>query len=203
MFKSIAVAFLFLAVAAPARTTLTYRVDAAKSSFTVRAFSGGLFGFLGHDHTIAIKDFSGEARVTAGALEPAWLQMRIRADSLVVADKISEKDKREIERTMREQVLEVGKYPDIIFNSTHVSAARSSEGRYQVKIAGELTLHGVTRSVTIPAEVAFSEGQLRARGQFSLKQSDYRITPPKVAGGAVRVKDELKLYFDIVARQVQ
>jgi polyisoprenoid-binding protein YceI len=183
--------------------TLTYRADAAKSSFIVRALSGGVFGFLGHDHTIAIRDFSAEASLTAGALEPARLQMRIRADSLAVVDKISEKDKREIERTMRDEVLEVGKYPEIIFSSTQISAARLSEGRYQVKIAGELTLHGVTRGITVPAEVTFSEGQLRARGQFSLRQSDYQIRPPRVAGGAVRVRDELKLSFDILARQVQ
>lgn len=141
--------------------------------------------------------------MTAGALEPARLHMRIRADSLAVIDKVSQKERLEIERTMREEVLEVSKYPEIVFNSTQVSATRLSEGRYQVKITGELTLHGVTRDVTVPAEVAFSEGQLRARGQFSLRQSDYRIAPPKVAGGAVRVKDELKLSFDILARQVQ
>jgi polyisoprenoid-binding protein YceI len=201
--KRAAATFLFLVIAAPARTSLTYRVDAAKSNFIVRALSGGLLGFLGHDHTIAIRDFSGEASVTAGALEPARLHMRIRADSLAVIDKVSQKDRLEIERTMREEVLEVSKYPEIVFNSTQVSATRLSEGRYQVKITGELTLHGVTRDVTVPAEVAFSEGQLRARGQFSLRQSDYRIAPPKVAGGAVRVKDELKLSFDILARQVQ
>src|SRR5215213_7682041 len=56
-----------------------YRLDASQSRFMVRAFSGGLLWFKGHDHFVAARDFSGEAQLTPGAVSPASLQMTIRA----------------------------------------------------------------------------------------------------------------------------
>src|SRR5215207_8017310 len=61
----------------------SYRLDPSQSRFMVRAFSGGPLWFKGHDHFIAVRDFTGEAQLTPGAPSPASLQMTIRADSLV------------------------------------------------------------------------------------------------------------------------
>jgi len=64
-----------------------------------------------------------------------------------------------------------------------------------------LTLHGVTRPLEIPAQVLLANGTLQASGDFSLLQSDFDIPLVSVAGGTLKVKDELKLSFNIVARQ--
>ncbi len=183
--------------AAPIR----YKVEASESRFIVRAFAGGLLSAFSHDHTIAIRDFAGSASVTPSSLTPASLQLTIKADSLALTDKVSEKDRNEIQTTMKNSVLETGKHPDIIFKSTEISAEKTGEGRYRVRIAGDLTLHGVTRQVSINAAVEFSAGELRAKGEFPIKQTDYKITPVSAAAGTVKVKDELKLSFDIVAKQ--
>jgi hypothetical protein len=42
---------------------------------------------------------------------------------------------------------------------------------------------------------------LRASGEFTLSQSVYNIKPVSVAGGALKIKDELKFSFEIVARK--
>jgi hypothetical protein len=42
---------------------------------------------------------------------------------------------------------------------------------------------------------------LRASGEFSLLQTDFGIAPVSVAGGAMKLKDELKFAFNIVARK--
>jgi hypothetical protein len=42
---------------------------------------------------------------------------------------------------------------------------------------------------------------LRASGDFTLSQSAYSIKPVSVAGGALKIKDELKFSFEIVARK--
>jgi hypothetical protein len=42
---------------------------------------------------------------------------------------------------------------------------------------------------------------LRAFGEFALRQSDYGIKPPSAVGGGLKVKDEVKFTFDIVARK--
>jgi polyisoprenoid-binding protein YceI len=166
----------------------------------VKAFAGGVFSALAHDHNIAIHEFSGEAQFTFGTVEPASLQLKIRSGSLAVTDKVSASDRQKIEASMRDEVLEAGKYPEIVFKSTSVSAFRTGEGQYQARITGELTLHGATRPLTITAQLGFGDSVLRASGGFSLKQSSFGIKPASVAGGTVRVKDELKFTFEIVAK---
>ena len=178
----------------------TYKIDAGQSRFMVKAFAGGFLSALAHDHNIAIREFDGEVHFTFDTVEPASLQLKIRSGSLAVTDKVSASDRQKIETTMRDEVLEVSKHPEIVFKSTSVSAARTGEGKYQARIAGELTLHGVTRPLTITAQLEFGDSVLRARGGFSLKQSSFGIKPVSVAGGTIKVKDELKFTFEIVAR---
>jgi polyisoprenoid-binding protein YceI len=81
-----------------------------------------------------------------------------------------------------------------------VSGSGSGD-RYWVALNGELTLHGVTKSVPISARVIINGSSVRAAGDFSIRQSDYEIAPVSAAGGAIKLKDEVKLTFDIVARK--
>src|SRR5712671_6556504 len=92
-----------------------YRLIPEQSKFTVQAFAEGLFSAFGHDPVLAIKDFTGEAQFVPGSFESASLKITIKADSIVLSN--SEKDRLEIEQTMREQVLEIAKYPEIVFVS--------------------------------------------------------------------------------------
>lgn len=186
-----------------AEPPIRFAVDAQKSSFTVRVFSGGLLGFAGHDHTIAIRDFSGDVHITPGSIEPASLQLTIRSASLEEVDKrFDEKDRREINKTMREEVLETGKYPEIVFKSTRVTAKKTADGSYELQIWGDLTLHGVTKSGMIQARLTMEGNVARARGQFPVQLSEYNLKRISFAAGAIKVKDKITLSFDIVARQV-
>jgi polyisoprenoid-binding protein YceI len=178
-----------------------YLINADQSELIVRADRSGIFGFAGHDHVIAIRGFTGEATLTRDSIEPASLQLRIMADSLVVTDNVKEEDRLKIESDMREKVLETAKYPEIVFKSTEVTASKMDNGEYEVTIRGDLALHGVTRSVRIEAQMTLNGPTLRAQGEFSLGQKDYGIKPFSVAAGTVKVKNELKLSFDIVADQ--
>jgi polyisoprenoid-binding protein YceI len=180
--------------------TARYRLNAGESRFTVQAFAEGLFSSFGHNPTIAIRDFEGEAECAPDTLEAAKLRVTVKADSLAVTDDIKEKDRLEIEQMMREQVLETARYPEIVFESTSITASRLSGGRYRVRVIGDLTLHGVTgKSLWIQAEVKTTEEGLRAQGEFTLRQTDYQIKPVSVAGGTLKVKNELKFSFDIFA----
>jgi polyisoprenoid-binding protein YceI len=176
-----------------------YKIDAEQSQFRVKAFAGGFLSAFAHDHNISIREFNGETEFTFGSVQPASLQMTIKAGSLEVIDKISAKDKQKIESTMRDEVLEISKFPEIIFKSSSITATKSGEGKYNARISGEVTLHGVSQALTIPAQLEFGDKLLRARGSFALKQSSFGIKPVSVAGGTVKVKDELKFTFDVVA----
>jgi polyisoprenoid-binding protein YceI len=173
-----------------------YILDKDASRFTARVFATGMLSALGHSPTIAIRNFAGEAEYDPAAPEKASLKVRIRADSLQVTDDISSKDRNEIEKTMNEKVLEVSKFPEITFESTGVS-----EREGQLSMQGILSLHGETKSLPIAARVMLLGDSLRASGEFSIQQSDFDIAPVSVAGGTLKLKDELKFSFDIVARK--
>ncbi len=176
-----------------------YQINPARSRFIVRAVAGGMLSALGHNPTIAIRDFSGEAHFASGDLDKASLRISINADSLTVTDDVSDKDRHEIERQMREDVLDTETYPEIVFESAGVTGDKIFEGQYRITIKGKLSLHGVTRDCVVAGQLIASEDSLRANGEFTLRQTDYRIKLVSAAGGTIKLKDELKLSFDIVA----
>jgi polyisoprenoid-binding protein YceI len=178
-----------------------YLLDKGASRFTVRAFASGMLSALGHNPTFAIRDFTGEASLDTAAPEQASLKIRIRADSLELMDDIKSKDRREMESLMNEKVLESSTYQTIVYESTGISADRLGEGRYRNTVNGNLSLRGVTRSFPVTAQVTVTGDMLRAYGEFSLLQSNYGIPLVSVAGGALKLKDELKFAFDMVARK--
>ena len=96
-------------------------------------------------------------------------------------------------------MLEVGAHPEIVFKSTKIDIDKTEDGQFQAKIFGDLTLHGVTRSGLITAMVTMSDNTLHAKGSFPLHQSQYSIKPVSAGGGTIKVKDELRFTFDIVA----
>jgi polyisoprenoid-binding protein YceI len=176
-----------------------YIIDADQSRLTVHAFAKGLLSAFGHSPTLVVRELAGEVEFDAATPDAASLRLRVPADSLAVLDNISEADRREIERKAREEVLEAARYHEIVFQSVNVSTQQTGEGQYRVRLSGELSLHGVTRTQTIEAGVLLTQNCLRARGESMIRQSDYRIEQVTALGGAIKLKDELELSFDIIA----
>jgi polyisoprenoid-binding protein YceI len=187
---------------APPATSVRYLIDAKRSTFIVRAFATGMLSAFGHSPTIAIPDLQGEVRFSAGNPEDASLHLVIQAASLTVTDDISAKDRREIEHKMHDEVLETEGFTEIIYQCPKASAVQKiGDDLYSAVLNGELSLHGVTQTQPVTARVVLKGDTLRATGEFSVRMSDYEIKPVSAAGGTVKLKDELKLSFDIIARQ--
>ena len=184
----------------PGAVTVQYVIDSGLSRFTVQAFAGGLFSAFGHNPLIAIPEFTGEIQLAEDITQSSFI-MTAKAVSLKVASDISDKDRAELERIMREQVLQTNQYPEIVYSCSKLSASSTGEGQYWAGLNGELTLHGVTRNLTIPARLMVNGEILRASGSFSILQTDYDIELVSVAGGVLKVKDEVKFSFEIVAKR--
>jgi polyisoprenoid-binding protein YceI len=165
------------------------QIDTARSTVTVQVYKSGLFSGFAHNHII-------KAPIASGTIDTGHraVQLSFNAADMKVADtEGSESEHQEIEATMKgPKVLDTAQFPVISFNSKSVEAA----GPQQYKITGELKLHGVSRELSVP--VSLSKGTYN--GSVNLKQTDYGITPVKIAGGAVRVKDEIEISFEIVPR---
>lgn len=178
-------------------------IDIMLSRFTVRAFATGMLSALGHSPTFAVRDYSGEVTFDPEIPDAASLQLKVRASSLALTDDLSQTDRTSIESTMQDEVLESERYPAITFvsDAANVSPADGGGGQYDVILNGSLTLHGVTARVRIPARVSLTGDMLRASGEFDIRQTAFGIKPVSVGGGMLKVKDDLRCAFDLVAKR--
>lgn len=184
----------------PAGTGARFAIDARRSRFIVQAFATGLLSAVGHNPTIGIRTLSGEVDFDPDEPETAGLRLTIQAASIEVLDDIRDRDRSEIERITKADVLEVARHPQITYQSSNVAVSKLGDALYSATVNGKLSFHGVTRDQTIVARIMDSGEVLRASGDFTLKQSDFQIKPVTVAGGALKLKDELKFTFEIIAR---
>jgi polyisoprenoid-binding protein YceI len=194
---------LLLAVLALGQSrTRTYTIVPSESSFWVFVGKSGLFSALAHNHEIGVKSFSGRVIVPAAGAGAGSLEMEVDAPSLEVLDKEpSEEDKKKIFNSMHNEVLESAKYQKITFKSVSVSDVKQTgSDAYSFVVNGDLTLHGVTKRIAIPVAANVTPQQLRATGKYTLKQTDYGIRPYSAAGGTIKVKDEVVVNFNIVAK---
>jgi polyisoprenoid-binding protein YceI len=179
-----------------------FRLDSSQSKFIAHALRGGLLWFKGHEHLVAAREFSGEAQMGPDKITPASLQLTVKTDSMVeTSDAFTEQQKQIINKELREIVMEPAKYPEIVFKSTVVTGKSQSNGQYNLKIVGELTLHGVTRQIVIPAKVTLTGNNLRAIGEFSIDRSDFKVKATAAFHGMVRVRNKVKFTFDIVGHR--
>jgi polyisoprenoid-binding protein YceI len=183
-----------------AATRTGFSIDPVVSRFSVRASAAGMLSALGHNPTIAVRGFRGDVEASEG-LADASISIRVDPGQFAVQDNMSDRDQREIERVMKEEVLETDRFPAIFFESTRVSLASGASGPPSAQVAGRLSLHGTTREIEFTAQVVLMGSMLRAFGEFPLRQTDYGIRLVSVAAGGLKVRDEVIVSFDVVARK--
>lgn len=181
--------------------SVCYVVDTRASQFTVQAFASGLAAAVAHSPKIAIRDWTGEAQITPGTLGDASIRVRVQTSSLEVLDEIRDSDRRELHRVMNQEVLETAKFPEVTFESFAVKADRQKDDLYKLTVHGRLALHGVVGEHMLVAQVALGVDSARAYGEFKVRQTDYGIRIASIAGGTLRLQDELKFSFYVVARK--
>ena len=145
----------------------------------------------GHEHWV-------EAPISAGVLNdtgPLHVEFTVDTARMTVKPdpKVDAKTQAEIQKDMQEKTLESARFPHITFRSS--SVRKQAEGQWTV--SGALTLHGITKPIT----VAVRRSGNAYTGHTTLKQTDFGIKPITAAGGAVKVRNELEIEFQIVATE--
>lgn len=178
------------------------QIDSAHSLLVITVRRGGTLARLGHDHVIASHALQGYVQPEQG-----------RADLFVALDKLSvdepalraqagldsQPSTADIAATranMLGKVLQTSQFP---FARIHVQTPPNADG--EVTLALDLTLHGVTRSLSVPAQLRDERDGLHITGELSFDQSNFGITPFSILGGAIQVKDRLELRFDVQASE--
>jgi polyisoprenoid-binding protein YceI len=166
-------------------------IDNAHSTMTVYVYKTGILSGLAHNHEIEAPIESGEVNNS----ERPSVELHVNSGKLRVLDpEVSDGTRAKIQATMQSaEVLDVGQFPEIHFQSTGVEAG----GTDHWVVHGNLDLHGQTHPISF--EVALKDGLYQ--GTAVLKQSGFGITPVKIAGGTVKVKDEIKVVFSIALQR--
>jgi polyisoprenoid-binding protein YceI len=178
-----------------------YAIDRKASQFTVQAFASGLISAVAHSPKIAIRGYTANVSFVPGTLADAKLKVVVQSSTLEVLDELRDADKRELHRVMNDEVLETKRFPEVVFESSSISGDRLKENLSRVNVEGRLVLHGVTNGQSFFSQVAFGVDTFRAYGEFSLLQSDYGIRIASIAGGTLKLQDELKFSFYVVGRK--
>ena len=183
-------------------TSDRYRLDASQSTFIAHALRGGLLWFKGHEHLVAAKEFTGEAEISPGAINPASLRLIVKSASMQeTGSAFTDQQKQIINKELCEIVLLPDRYPDITFRSNEVKGTAINNNEYDLKIGGDLTLLGITRHIDIPTHVTLTGNDLRARGEFSIGRSEFKVKATSAVHGLIRVRDKIKFTFDIVGHR--
>jgi polyisoprenoid-binding protein YceI len=182
-------------------TATHFGLDNKASLFTVQAFASGIIAVIAHSPKFAMRDAQGDFRMDLEAMERSSVYMSVRLSSLEIMDEVDNSERREIERVMFDEVLENKLYPITEFRSSRVSATKTGENMYRALVTGDLSLHGVTRSIGLESQIVAGEDTLRMQGAFSLLQSEYGLRIASVANGTLKLKDQLKFGFFLVARR--
>ena len=182
--------------------TGTYELGPADGQVLVRTGREGLAARAGHDLTIEITGWSARATVpdaASGGITGATLTAELDLGSLAVrqgtggAKPLTDRDRRDIQQTAR-KIL--GQSAAATFASTRFIPSSSATGA----IEGTLTLRGTSRPLRLQVT---SAGPGHFRGSATLRQTDFGITPYSGFLGALKLKDEVAVEFDIRIKEIQ
>jgi polyisoprenoid-binding protein YceI len=167
----------------------TYTVDKNHSSatFSIRHLVSRVRGRFG--------DFAGTIDLDKAHLDASKVEFVIQAKSISTDNESRDNDLRSA------NFFEVDKYPTITFKSTKIVSA----GKDKFEVTGEFTMHGVTKTITLPVTLmGFAPGQPERAGfeaTTTLNRKDYGIIWNKAldAGGTL-LGDDVDVTVNIEAK---
>lgn len=171
-----------------------YRVDTKKSQVEIHLFKGGFLSALGDNHLIALTRFSGMADLSRTI--PWKADLSGYAASLKVVDPWgSLSERKEVEETMLgPEQLDVSRYPMILLHSLTFDPTDQDTTWHLV---ADVELHGVTRKENFSLFCRQIGDRLRIRGKKMLRLTDFNIQPFSRAFGAVKVRNQFEVTYDI------
>lgn len=146
-------------------------------------------GFTGSkvtgSHNGGFKKFSGQFAVANGVISGSGHKLTIEVDSLW-AD-----NDRLTGHLKTPDFFDPAAFPQAIFELT--SSEKADGGK--VKLTGNLTLHGVTKQISFPAELNVQGNQATLKAEFFIKRFDFGIKFAGMANDLIR--DEVVIKLDV------
>lgn len=191
---------------ASAQAAPHYNVDYGASSLLAVVGKAGVLSFAGHDHAVLATKWSATLDLHPTDLAHSMLAITIPVNALVVDSPEARKkagldagpkpdDVRTIQQTMLgPEVLDAARYSEIMVTSTGIML----DGPGRLRFNGDLMLHGKVQHITVPVRTTTSAQRMTFDGEFTIRQSDFGIKPITVAGGTIKVKNEVTIRVHVV-----
>jgi polyisoprenoid-binding protein YceI len=144
-------------------------------------------------HEGVFKTWTGYALVPEGNLENASFQFEIDTASVFADPKERTKWSPKLEKHLRDpDFFDVEKFPKASFASTKiVKDSKGAAGTYTV--SGNLTIKGVSKAVSFPAQISFADSKFEASSEFSINRQDFGISYPGKPDNLIRDGVVLKI----------
>lgn len=97
-----------------------------------------------------------------------------------------------------ENYMESDKYPKAQFKGNILDFDQNNykkDGEYKVNVKGDLTIHGVTKNVTVPGTIIVQNGKISATSKFKVRCKDYDIKIPSVV--ANKIAEEIEVNVNV------
>src|SRR5438067_1137077 len=149
-----------------AAATKAFTVDSSASSVTVHVGKTGVGSFAGHELEVAAPALRGEVVADFEDLPRSSLDIEANARAMKVTGDEPAQDARKVQQTMAgPKVLDAGRFPIIRFRSQTITGRRVAPDRYDLSIAGELSLRGAAKPMTVPVQVELRGDALTGTGK--------------------------------------
>lgn len=138
---------------------------------------------------------TGSIELAADASTTTLTGGTITVDTTAITSDESRRDQR-----LQSQGLQTDQFPTATFTITEpveIPAAALEGTASDITLIGDLTLHGVTKSVQIPAQAQLVDGQVQVAGSITFPLSDFDIVAPNIGGSILSIADEGTLEFSV------
>jgi len=174
------------AAASDAKKTDAAAAPSAKE-YSIRAASK--IGFIGskvtRSHNGGFTNFAGKIQVANGKIA-GTPEIKISTKSLWADDK-------RLEGHLKSNAFfDVANHPVATFTVTSIESAGA-----QQKVTGNLDLHGVTKSISFPADVKIADDVVAVKAEFAINRRDFNINYPGMPNDLIR--DNVVIKLDIQA----
>ncbi|HEU0173113.1 MAG TPA: YceI family protein [Blastocatellia bacterium] len=178
-----------------------YTIDLSQSRVIATLTQEGFIARRYPTHRVEVKNFGGKIEVSERDETQIAVEVEAETKSLTNVDEgMTDFERREFHNVLNNLVLESDKFPKINFVSASVSDARKSGETRTFTLNGDLTMRDATKRVSFPVAVTIAKDRLRATGEAALKQSDFGIKPYSGKLGLIKIGDDVKIEFEIVAK---
>jgi polyisoprenoid-binding protein YceI len=177
----------------------TWKVDTSIGSFS--DFSSSFVGYRVQEQLASVG-----AQTAVGRTPNVSGTITLQGDTITAAKITADLTTLQSDRPMRDgqlshQAIQTSQYPTATFELTSpikLSSTPADGGSWTATAQGKLTLHGVTRDVSIPLQAKLSGGVVTVIGSLNVPFADYNISPPQsmmVLSVADNGTMELQLHF--------